>query len=65
MRAVVEAYGKVEAASVEVAVNVAAVIVLYEVRLPRKSEVPRTSRMLPVVDVADAPRRRTLETVDG
>ena len=49
----------------EVAVKVAAVIVLYEVRLPRKSEVPSTSRMFPVVVVADAPRRRTLETVDG
>ena len=62
--AVEEANGKTDATE-EVAVKDGPVIVLYTTRLPRKSESPRTSRMLPVVVVAVAPRMRTLDGVEG
>ncbi len=48
-----------EFAVVEVAVKLGAVTVLYAVRKPRRSELPATSKMLPVVDVAVVPRRVT------
>lgn len=63
--AVVEAYGKVEAAVVDVAVNFNAVFVLYETTLPRKSESPNTSKIFPVVVVALWPRRKMLPTDAG
>ena len=62
--AVVEAYGSCEAVE-EVAVRYGAVIVWYAVTAPRKSELPNTSSMLPVVVVAVLPRRRTREVTDG
>ncbi len=46
---------KVEFAVVEVAVKLGAVIVLYAVSVPLRSELPRTSKMVPVVDVALVP----------
>ena len=50
---------KVEFAVVEVAVKLGAVTVLYAVTRLLKSELPTTSKMLPVVDVAVVPRRVT------
>ncbi|MDE1871833.1 MAG: hypothetical protein KGI06_06370, partial [Candidatus Micrarchaeota archaeon] len=65
VRLVVEAFGKVLSADVEVAVNVGAVMVLYAVAVPRKREEPKTSNMLPLVVVAASPSRKTLEMVEG
>ena len=56
---------KVELAVVEVAENTSAAIVLYAVIVPRKSDEPNTSNMLPVVEVAVAPSKRTLDMVEG
>jgi hypothetical protein len=50
---------KVEFAVVEVAVKLGAVTVLYAVRVPLRSELPSTSNMFPVVDVAFVPRSVT------
>ena len=55
----------VEATVVEVAVKVEAVSEPCVVKEPRKSELPRSSKMLPVVVVADCPTKTTLETFDG
>jgi hypothetical protein len=58
-------YGNVDVAVVEVAVNIGAVIVLYAVKsplkipFPPKSELPTTSRILPVVVVAEPPTIKT------
>jgi hypothetical protein len=57
--AVVEASGMVEATVVEVAMKVGAVMVPYVMKLFLKSAFPRTSRMLPVVEVALVPTRVT------
>lgn len=65
MSAVEEAYGKVDLAVVEVAVKKGADTDVYAVTEPRKRELPRTSKILPVVVVALAPRTSTLETVEG
>ena len=64
VNAVLLAYGNVEAATVEVAVKMGAVNVLYAVRMPRKSELPYTSKMLPVVEVAEAPIKTTFDGVE-
>ncbi len=50
---------KVEFAEVEVATKAGAVTVLYAVRVPRRSVLPKTSKILPVVDVAFVPRSVT------
>ena len=50
---------KVEVAVVEVALKAGAVVVPYEVMPFRKSALPMTSRILPVVDVAEPPRMTT------
>lgn len=54
-----------EEAVVEVAVNEGAVIVLYAVAVPRKSELPRVSKIFPVVVVALCPTRTMYEVSDG
>ena len=59
VNAVDDAYGKVDAAVVDVAVKRGAVIVSYAVRRFLKSASPFTSRMLPVVEVDDWPMRTT------
>ncbi len=51
---VVDAYGNTDAVD-EVATNRGAVSTPYEVSVPRKSELPDTSKMFPVVDVAEVP----------
>ena len=56
--AVVDAYGKTDAV-VEVAVKEEAVTTPWTTSAPRKSEEPATSKMLPVVVVAEVPRRKT------
>ena len=44
---------------VDVAVKLGAVTVLYAVRVPLRSELPSTSKMVPVVEVAFVPRSVT------
>jgi hypothetical protein len=56
--AVDDAYGNTEA-TVEVAVKDDAVPTPWMTSSPRKSEEPATSKMLPVVVVADEPKRST------
>ena len=62
--AVDDAYGNVEAVE-EVAVKYGAVMVLYATMLPLKSELPRVSKIFPVVVVADWPRRKTCPMLLG
>mgnify|MGYP001569563193 CR=1 FL=1 len=56
--AVEDAYGSTEAV-VEVAVKEEAVFTPWTTSAPRRSELPATSKMLPVVVVAEVPRRKT------
>ena len=62
--AVVEAYGNCDAV-VEVAVKNGAVTPRYTITVPRKSELPATSKIFPVVVVALVPTSTTCETVAG
>jgi hypothetical protein len=57
-KAVDDAYGNIEA-TVEVAVNVDADALPCTTSAPRKSAEPAASKMLPVVVVAEEPRRKT------
>jgi hypothetical protein len=61
---VVVAYGRMDA-TVDVAMNDEAEFTPETVSAPRKSESPATSKMLPVVDVALVPRRKTCEVLVG
>jgi hypothetical protein len=58
VKAVVDAYGKTDAV-VEVAVKVEADALPCTTSAPRSSDEPATSKMLPVVEVALVPKRRT------
>ena len=62
--AVEEAYGKTEAV-VDVAVKDDAVTTPCTFKAPRRSELPATSKMLPVVVVAEAPSRKTYPVLEG
>lgn len=57
--AVEDARGNVEAAVVDVAVNLGPTTVLYAVTMPRNNELPATSKIFPVVVVALAPTSTT------
>ena len=59
-----DAYGNTEAV-VEVAVKDEAVPTPCMTSAPRKSEEPATSRMLPVVEVAEVPMSTTYPVFDG
>jgi len=62
---VVDSTGNVFVDAVDVAVKNGADTEVYAVTEPRKREFPRTSKMLPVVDVALAPSTKTFDTVEG